>query len=229
VDTILDRISKLQELASRPGTPEEAEAAAAKVQTLLLKHNLSLADVHAHQAGLGTISMMELPAMDSIWRAKLLGVVATAHLCRAIRTVNQAMIPEKFTILGHAHNLRVVQSVYPWLADLVPDMALSASAAHWADAELIGLETWLHSFRLGMIDGIRQAYDDARADLNDETGLVPIDDAVDEAVKEAFPDAEEHRFRGEADIRAYKLGEQAGRNVNTDTQLAHEREKILHD
>lgn len=221
MDDILDRIAKLQSLASRPGTPEEAEAAAAKVQTLLLRHNLTLADVEAHASGLGDIAMTELPAQDSIWRSKLLGVVATAHLCRAIRVSDAMGMPEKYVILGHPHNLRVVQSVYPWLSDLVPEMALTAIMQHQVDANTIGTEVWLHSFRLGMIDGMRHAYVKARASLNDETGLVPIADAVDDAVKELFPDVKAYRFGGEADTRAYALGEQAGRDLNTSIQLDH--------
>lgn len=219
MESILSRIAKLHELASRPGTPAEAEAAAAKVQTLLLKHNLSLADVETHASGLGEVSMMTLPAQDSIWRAKLLGVVANAHLCRAVRTHDVMGLPETFSILGHAHNLRVVQSVYPWLCQLVPNMALKASADHVSETHRIGIQTWLHSFRLGMIDGIADAYAKARADLNDETGLVPIDDAVQQALEDAFPDAMPHRPGGEADIGAYQAGVAAGRNVNTDTQL----------
>jgi hypothetical protein len=226
MDDILDRIAKLQSLASRPGTPEEAEAAAAKVQTLLLRHNLTLADVESHAAGLGEIAMTELPAQDSIWRAKLLGVVATAHLCRAVRSGTDGR-PEKFTILGHPHNLRVVQSVYPWLAELVPDMTLAAMMEHQTDAKTIGVEVWLHSFRLGMIDGIRQAYDAARAAVNDETALVPIDTAVDAAVKEVFPDAQPHRFGGEADSSAYREGLKAGRAVNTERQLQRDAARRL--
>lgn len=219
MDEVLDRIEKLQRLAGNNPSTQEAEAAAAKVQTLLLKHNLSLADVAARGESLGEISMMELPAQDSIWRAKLLGVVANAHLCRAVRTVNGMGMPTTFTILGHPHNLRVVQSVYPWLAELVPAVALSATLIHQMDVMTIGREEWLHSFRLGMIDGIADAYDAARESLNDETGLVPIDDAVQKALEEAFPDVQEHRFGGEADLHAYGAGRKAGRAVNPDHQI----------
>ena len=46
MDSILNRIRKLNNLTEERGaTPEEAASAAAKVQAMLFEHNLSLSDV----------------------------------------------------------------------------------------------------------------------------------------------------------------------------------------
>jgi hypothetical protein len=218
MDAILERIAKLQELASRGGTPEEAEAAAAKVQALLLKHNLTLVDVEA-RSGLGEVKMVTLPAFDSIWRAKLLGVVAEAHLCRAVRSHGPDGRPVQFTILGHAHNLDVVQRVYDWLLDLIPQMAILAYE-RFVGPYAAGLEeVWLHSYRLGVIDGIHDAYQESRESLNDETGLVPIETDVEAALEAAFPERSEYRFGGKADKEAYLIGVKEGRAVKLDRQI----------
>lgn len=56
-DKILERIRKLKALAERGGTPEEAEAAAAKIRQLIADYGLDQADVDAAEISVAAVEL----------------------------------------------------------------------------------------------------------------------------------------------------------------------------
>ncbi|MEO6305568.1 MAG: DUF2786 domain-containing protein, partial [Bacteroidia bacterium] len=48
-DSILEKIQKLIALRDRPGSPAEAQNAAARISSLLTKYNISMMDVDNHK------------------------------------------------------------------------------------------------------------------------------------------------------------------------------------
>lgn len=80
-DRILERIRKLKALAERGGTPEEAEAAAAKIRQLIAEYGLDQADVDAAEISAAEV---ELGRKKRQVLDQLVGCVAYACGCASI-------------------------------------------------------------------------------------------------------------------------------------------------
>ncbi len=201
-DELLARLARIEALAERAGTLAEAEAAAAALSRLLLRHNLSLAEVgeHRDRADAGGVTAREHRlANGAAWRHYLLHALAQTHLCRAIRHKG-----DRATLVGHPHNLAVVTDLYRWLSAAIERLANRTWAARlerraaelllaappetqtrFADAlaaatrDMPAKRAWLTAFRTGAVDGIWRRLLDERRKLEAETApdrwaLVPL-------------------------------------------------------
>lgn len=105
MEKIIDKIRKLQALkdgAEKVGSIEEAANAAEKVQRLLLKHNLSMADLGRYTVEVNTPQMTTVSAMgefnwqkrEGMWLFTLASVVGDFYLCKIVLSqgVNDVMI-----------------------------------------------------------------------------------------------------------------------------------------
>lgn len=116
MNEILAKIEKIRTLAERGGTLAEAEAAASKMQELLFKHNLTLTDLQTH--ALRTKRKVERKDYDyknsaNKWKNALLRVLATNNMCESINHPYRSGT----TVVGHAHNLIIVEQMYLWLVE----------------------------------------------------------------------------------------------------------------
>jgi hypothetical protein len=233
---VWERLSRIKSLADRAGTLAEAEAATAALSRLLLKHNLSLADLDdASPEDRGGVGSEEYEVANSAsWRHYLLHALAQSHFCRAIRYpgTNRAML------VGHPHNLRAVKDLYRWLsvalerlaneaweedrdrqaARVILDPASGIRRFAEARAALPGAETrrgWTSAFRNGAIDGLWRRLIDERDALKQETdpsrwALVPILDAeVQTFMDDHFANVGSYQMRAR-DAAGYHAGQEAG-------------------
>jgi hypothetical protein len=109
---ILDKLTKIQALAMRGGTLHEAEVAMQKMHSLLMQHNLTLADVQRHAENTGrVVEKQEYTYGPNRWKGELAARLAKHNMCRFIYSTWK----KGFTVIGHPHNLIIVQSMYEWL------------------------------------------------------------------------------------------------------------------
>src|SRR3972149_7108907 len=108
--TVFEKIRKLHTLASHhTSNPNEAAAAAAKVQALLFEHNLTMADVTVHAAGheyedFSGEFTVRARSWAINWHRDLLHVVARHNFCRAVHVKAR----QEFSIVGRRENVEVV-------------------------------------------------------------------------------------------------------------------------
>lgn len=224
---VMAKIAQIRALAERGGTRHEAEVAAAKMADLLLRYNLSLADIDAHARESGRRVVHEsYETTAALWPQLLLDVIAQAHLCKAIRHGHGRM-----SVVGHEHNLIVVRETWGWLR---AEAARLAPAA-WQEAVAAGdgyaatqRARWSNDFKAGFVAGIDAAYRamqrETRAAVRpSEWSIVPVLEAeVTQRYRELFPQSRErtHTLRG---TTAYDRGKAAGRATNLGRQVGGSR------
>lgn len=114
---ILEKIKKLMALRDNPGTPEEAANAAARINDLLLRHNLSLAQVIAHDHKRDTTSIQvhtfDLEDYqgrhDGKFGLKLISAIAMFNFCQVVnRPAHRHEYDQgRCDILGKPHNVEI--------------------------------------------------------------------------------------------------------------------------
>ncbi len=107
---LLDRIKKLQSLAGNNPSESEAIAAAAKVQELLLEHNLSMADVDGHEVGETAEKVGKarytIPNADELtitWKSYLYHGIAKNNFCNSLShrgTLNISIVGKPSNVIA---------------------------------------------------------------------------------------------------------------------------------
>jgi hypothetical protein len=220
-DTILARIQKLLVLTDRAGTPAEAANAAARAQELLFKHNLTLAQVEAHDGHPAATYANETLTLDGgkfhiQWHRSLAGVLARNNFCRIVVYSGSSSI----ALVGLPDNIAVVTHLYGYLARELRQLALAAMRLHCPDPRPAIQGQFVRTFCLGAVAEINrrlqaQRAKDTQASAASTALVVQSDAALKTAVARYFPKLEKGSAgapaRGNA---AYGLGVQAGRTIN---------------
>lgn len=227
---LMEKIAALQQLADRAGTRAEAEVAAAKISTLLLRHNLTLADIAGYQQQtLAERDVSTPPGTD--WEGVLAAAVAKAHLCQAIGAFTLGE-PGLIRFIGREQNVTVAVQIYEWLRRRVDEtcnreMQRTLDGGDWYIV-LDPLE-WRKAFRYGMVDGIIEAYRGARAESSSAelTMAMVLRDEVLDYIGQAYADLAPPTLAQEIDGRAYRAGYAAGVDTPTSTQIEVSDERAL--
>ena len=234
-DALLATLEKLRRLAERGGTLHEAEVAAQKMSALLLKHNLTLADIEVHaQRSNRTVRHDTFDLDSAAWKRDLMFVVAHGHLCRAVCT-RPAGRHNRLVVFGHAHNLIVAREMYLWLER---ELRRLADAAH-RDAVAVDdryaerqPRAWKHAFRVGGVHGIWSAYERARREAEESAGaarwaLVPLLETEVEAVRDAyFSRIATARTTRVSIAGPYHQGRAAGEQINVGSRQVGSRRAL---
>lgn len=185
IDDVMERIAKIQRLAERGGTPEEAAAAAAKVQELLAKHSLTLAQVAmAEGEPLSGYGHRKYSTGKAGWRRSLMAELARGNMCRAYYISGG----ETTEVFGHRDNVQVVIDLYIWLAAEIDRMADVA----WSREGYGTVRTWKNRYREGAVRTIAKRLTEERkaretAVAQTSTALVVIEDKVNAVVVKVYP------------------------------------------
>ncbi len=134
-DKILDMIQKLLSLQKGTKYPHEAEAAAAKVQELLLKYNLEMDDVNTFTPEEESIVKEDIfetgeKKSESTWILNLYQVVARYNFCRVLSFSRMRARDNPHgtvaTIIGREGNREAVQYMVEWLIPNIRNLATEA-------------------------------------------------------------------------------------------------------
>lgn len=125
--SILEKIQKCLELARRGGTEGEAQAAMHRVQALLAKHNLSLAEVEEHEVDPVTVEKRRVRGVEE-WHRTVYNAISKLYFCSYFfcsfdtyeNTYTKAGKKRHtiHNIIGRRSNIVIVQNVADYIIDL---------------------------------------------------------------------------------------------------------------
>lgn len=243
LESILAKLSDLQHLANNAGTEGEAAAAAAAVQRLLFKYNLSMADIgekgeagRAFERSDFTIGG-DLNASTNKWKAHLLAVICAANFCGCVqrgssrtRWSSADEEPEpNATVVGRPANIPVALGMFEYLEK---EARRQCNVAYKKYGRFL-LDTprgrFNRSFYFGFIDVVRERLAAQRRNSVAEAGtrgsalVEQSDKEVAAAVAKFFPYVRDVRHRAtHVDTEVLTLGRKAGSNVNLDKQVGEQ-------
>lgn len=235
--TLLGKLQKITRLIDRAGTPGEAEAAAAALNRLLLKHNLDEADVRKAKGDPESpgiiIERISVGGASKayMWRWYLLGVIAKANLTEVVRDGATAV---DGWVIGTKQNVAAVMDLFRHLATVFDRLAKEAwEAQSPADRLYVRRNVYINAFLLGVPSGLRDKFRAERRALEQEDGrlsalVVVHDKAIQDVVQaEIGRTRQDARRRRVADHQAYQDGYRAGRNYREDKSITGEHRLAL--
>jgi len=229
-EKILIRIQKLVAMrdgAAKVGNQAEAEAFAAKVQDLLMRHKLSMSDVELarqkdddpvgetlyHPVAHGRKSVGRRVA----WQERLASAVARAHFCRIYVWPGSNVV----TFVGRESDRLVAVWMFTTLADTAERLAKEAKRqVSWLDDSPEFRQSWLRGF----VAAIASRYAESRKAAErsaSERGVALIrlaDNAVTEYMEKKASGKAAPVGRGSVDAAAYAAGQRAGSQVSLDSR-----------
>jgi hypothetical protein len=240
-ESLLNKIRKLLELGSsdRNSSAHEAEAAMSKVQELLAKHQLELADVQAlgqetQEDEVGTLPGKRFSRLESRdqFVLAILGqffhvtIIYEASMSRSAHgrwrdnfDTDNGRFRRRILFVGRKTHVLIAQYIFSYLTAEFDRQweTYRRETGKGASARL--------DFLRGLYRGMRQRLQSekktmyATASPQQRAGLVKVekDEGIDQFVRERFPDLRHGRGgsqRGIADPDSYISGERAGARVN---------------
>jgi len=211
-NNILHTIRQLFAMAEHE-TANEHEAANAleKAQALLLKHNLTRAqiateDTQSTTANIGKVDVHSDTGYS--WKRYLLNVIATNNLCFTVAEIHKKVS----NLFGNQDNVRSVLEMYYWILEQLPTMANKAFKDYEGYESRRVFNNGFYNGAIGTISNrLRKPMADFRAGSGRE--LVLASDAlVKAAVHKIFPQLRNSPGR-KSTGDGYYHGQQAGHNV----------------
>jgi hypothetical protein len=213
---ILDTLQKLithEQSARAIGNEAEASAFAAKIQSLLFRHNLSMSDIRVTEEREESVDESLIDARDR-WRAVLLGGVAKSMFCRTLKagTVRH--------IVGTETNRTAAISLYNFLA----------STGHGLAQEAFRDRSLRNSYLLGFASAIyRRLENEAKALTSQasQTGNALVYVQKNESALTGFIESKYGRIQNARKSRpsrvnssAYAAGQAQGNRVSLSARAA---------
>lgn len=204
---ILNKVAALLEKTTDRGcTPQEAEAAAALAQKLLLRYNLTMEQVTAANTEERAISFFQVPKHSTRrfdWEIELARVLAQHLLCRLL------LNKQGYIFVGTAHDICVAIGMFARLRPVIMQMGVNATHKYgewWADRgvsprDLKGkhsLRSYKLSYLRGVVNGVEvkliEQREQAEAVTSGVTAMVVRRDlAINDAVNKRFPNLKNRR------------------------------------
>jgi len=209
----IERIRKLLKRTEENGaTKSEAEAAAAEAARLLAKFNLEAAEVERAACDM-VESVLDINSRDRV-AVHVSAVVQEFYFVRAI--VRGPLI----VLFGEAYNVEVARYVFQFLhrefsqlcADEVGRLISNGSVRLMQDVEK-HVEPFCHGLAWGLSYRLHGERD--RFTLGERNALVVIDDDIEQAMRERFPNFKPGEEFDQIDPRdpKYRRGVERGRRI----------------
>jgi hypothetical protein len=228
---VLDLIAKLKAVTVENGaTVDEAAAAAARMQHLVLKHNIEVAELEA--AGTVEKSPYGKEWMDYgakgvwQWRRDLGAAVAEHNFCRVAYPMGQPGL----WIVGQPHNVAAVRVLYDYLAATIKrlndewyrDYKTNCAATGRAPENATRFQDSFCKGAAAMVAArMKEERDREAAAANSTTALiVNLDGEAERAIKDFFPDLHTHKTRGAGREDIFRAGVHAAQAISLAKQVA---------
>jgi len=200
--TIIERVQKLMQLeqgAKDIGSLEEAANAAEKVQRLLMKYNLEMADISRHspesKQDMGKAVMRDVIAQknEGQWIYRLYSVLAKHNFCDVVFTsfMMDNRKKNKFVnLIGTKDNVEVVNFMAAQLEQRLRELEKRA----WSIGKIYGEKrnAFRRGYFMGAAHGIDTQLDNAKKQMMQESTMtsalvIANDKALAQAVALIFP------------------------------------------
>ena len=210
---ILEKAAKIKALADRAGTPEEAANAAAKLQAMMLRYNLTEQAVEENLSeNLDKYTKEEFELNENRnhkgWTSSLYWSIAKANQCESLFYPKSV----KMGIVGRKHNIDMVNYLYGYLSTEIKRQAAKASKGEYKPG------TFNRAFCLGAVSTVRKRLNEEVENVVREEpkygDLIVVEkQLVRQEFKKHFPHT---RSGGSSSIGSrggYAAGQAAGRNI----------------
>ncbi len=203
-EKIIDKVRKLLAL-STSSNEHEAALAAQRATEMLLKHNLSLADLEVKKS---PYTWHDTPFEQSGWKRSLIYGIAKYNLCDTILSKGG----KSLHIVGKQHNIEVVLYLYAYLGreiDRLADLGYKSTLTNNT------IRRWKTAFREGAVYEVVERLKDAHqgADNGCRALVVVNTKELDEEMRKRFKNARTVSRHIRADAAAYASGQTAGRSI----------------
>lgn len=221
-EKIIDLIRKCLALTNSP-YEREATAAAAKVQELLEKYNLSMAQVASDKTGTPDMVSGDLNIFGDNWRDIVVSGVSRLSFCHTVK-YNDYARKGKVCILGREANVIAVYELSVWLMSQLENIAMGSyepyvKLANGSFAKNpISARTWNRDFLIGAAHRVVQRLKELTAERHEVNPdlhalTVNLTAETDRYVREQFPRLKSYSFGKARDYAAFNAGRAAGDTV----------------
>ena len=223
-ETILAKIQKLmrlQESAQAIGSIAEAANAAERVQDLLLKYNLSMAEVEGFEEDESKViheivnaSDLNFNHREGKWLTALAGGLSRYNMCRSINTVSGNKLV-KITFIGEPQNLEVVRYLFEILVPRARQL-VRQEFNRYNGLEKLGTfrRGYLMGFAMGVSTQLREAQERQERESAQVTALVRVkSEAVEKKTEELFPYLRSARSSRTSSLDGSMRGYTAGKST----------------
>jgi len=219
-ESIIERVQKLLALAGNNNNVNEAAAAMARAQRLMLEHKLAAAELATQMDDaddeIGVIAVDEVGDFLLAWKPLLMSSVARASCCRAVEY--KVVTPDgrkgvRFKVIGTESDASYVAYVYRYLC---------AEIDRLCDLEAKGKGFgFRNSFRRGAVDTIGSRLHRERAQVVKDQAdsgkalaiLSKSSDAVDAYIKQKFGKLRSSSTSAPGNSFGYGAGRKAGEKI----------------
>jgi hypothetical protein len=232
---ILEKIALMKDLQERAGTPGEAAAAAAGIQRLMFRYNIS--EIEVQRATRDESEGFDREDYNiggrEMWKATLLNTIASFNFCRMVYFTGRKG-GNIGALIGKKNNIIVTTNLYEFLVDELVRLAEIA----WREAveevqeqripfmrqPSMNAKSFKNAFYLGAVQEIRNRLREQReesvADQEGSSALVLVEEkALDDAVYKMFGRLRSGGRSTINDSNGYRRGKSAGRSVNLVNQI----------
>lgn len=155
-------IAKLQKVLAMTSSPVEAEAATAAeiLNRLLIKHNLSMADLErrGQQAPKVMEDRTDLGKAAFKWKLDLARAIATHYFCYPIIGWDKTV-----TFIGRPDNVESLKMLYGWIIDQIKRISADARREHEQNTgEHIDPLRWQVNFGVGIVGRLGQRLEELK-------------------------------------------------------------------
>ena len=236
LDEIKAKLQKLiahEESARKLGNLAEAEAFASKIQTLLLQYELDIEEIRGRtQQATAPVGQERVDITDivgsheGIWVYNLYSCGARNNFCKVI-------MPSRWTLnylllIGEEANREFTHYFVHQLISKLRELSRSSFNTYKNGGGTDKRNTYIRSFLVGAVDGIRQRLNEdrekAKADQPQVYGLVLRKDAaLIEYMRTNFRNLGVAKGTSNSSSAGYSNGVQAGRGVNVNKGVGSNR------
>lgn len=215
---VLDRLRKIKQLADRGGTPEEAAAATAMMQKLMLKFAIDAEKLMQESkaprnrfAGYGH-KMYRNAVYNTDWAGPLMGALAYGHSCTVVvvdaGTKRKRNPNAVYDIMGEERLVRTVENLHRLLCELLPIMAKSRFLSEALAGNVQSSESaWLRSYLIGAVRTIFQRMQEVKSEYSTALTVYGIDKKSEEIKDKLYPFTQKMRqYRRTVNTSAYDAG-----------------------
>lgn len=234
-DRMLEMMRRLKSLRDHESTNvNEAAAAAAQLQALLLKYNLEEATVELLSGAKTAYGKQTFDVSNGgpknlcAWKADLMHVIALNNMCRAVQlTAPSAQEGARVSVVGQRHNIAIVKGLYDYLAtELIrlADAQWSMYKREFPDARRRHFTHWFCKGGVSVIyHRLKKQQEADSVEHAAQWGLVLIKEGqVQEVYDRLFPQSVATKSSKPADTDmklARALGKKAAEGINLDRQI----------
>lgn len=195
-EALFSKIDKLLEMARRGGTEAEAAVAMRKVHELLIKHNLSMADVTAARpSGDGCVKHYEPATQNQPWQGLIWAAIAELYFCGHFQSRKRNRdrgVSFSHVLIGKPANIAVVRKLAAYIVEAGERLAKESAARIRKEARRVFRVSFKKGFAVRIAERataeIRRAKEGRTTDPETGTALlvIPLYDEAKNAVQKVI-------------------------------------------